>query len=132
MKDRFKFRVWNEESKSMYDCQQLTPWALDPAQDKLEGVFIPFKEGYEIMQCTGLKDKNNKLIYEGDIMEMGDYKNVIRWGEIIGEGYGFIWESVRKFTIGRYDILESMTGFIDEYKIIGNIYENPELLKNND
>lgn len=74
----------------------------------------------------GVKDKNGKHIFEGDIVRgcMGDM--VVFFDEIIGDGYGFQWKSA----IGGYT--ESMTGFIDEYEVIGNIHDNPELLKKED
>ena len=76
------------------------------------------------MQYTGLKDKNGVEIYEGDIVKWGEFKMEIFWGEDIGIGYGFCWRNIR----GNGSYHESMTGFIDEYEVIGNIYENKELL----
>lgn len=49
----------------------------------------------------------------------------IFWGEDIGIGYGFCWRPCGS----NRDYQESITGFIDEYEVIGNIYDNPELLK---
>lgn len=74
-------------------------------------------------QYTGLTDKNGKKIFEGDIMRgtMGDM--VVFYGEIIGYGYGFQWKAVDG------GACESMTGFIDEYEVISNIHDNPELLE---
>ena len=79
----------------------------------------------ELMQYTGLHDKNGKEIYEGDIVEWAGYKMEVFWGEDIGIGYGFCWRPCGDNT----DYHESMTGFIDEYEVIGNIYDNPELLE---
>ena len=76
-------------------------------------------------QYTGLKDKNGKEIYEGDIVEWAGYKMEVFWGEDIGIGYGFCWRPCGD----NKGYHESMTGFIDEYEVIGNIYDNPELLK---
>lgn len=71
-----------------------------------------------LMQCTGLKDKNGKLIYEGDIVKQGDVKYVVNWLE--GTFCFLELETSHNFTI-EY-VMPS------KQKIIGNIYENRELL----
>ena len=88
---------------------------------------------YPIMQYTGLKDKNGKEIYEGDIVEFktnytnkkgGWLNGVVIWDS---ERYG--WALNAENTI--YDIYDETEGFEYIVKHIGNIYENPELLTNN-
>lgn len=88
---------------------------------------------FEIMQYTGLKDKNDKEIYEGDIV---DYPDASRCGE------SYDYDCYINRGIVEYD-LDSMSYHFtnretvdmedicikDEVEVIGNIYENPELLK---
>lgn len=88
-------------------------------------------------QCTGLKDKNGKLIYEGDILQSEEYpfKNDRGYNysaEVCydEESASYFYYVVRISTnvVGR---AEGNTGHLDDYEweIIGNIYENPELLE---
>jgi hypothetical protein len=112
----YKFRAWNPETKTMVDLQKLTPLAVEPG---LTGLFLPFDGNLELMQFTGLLDKNGKEIYEGDILSgkssTGREKRwQMKWSE-----YGR-WEA---YPDNEYNI--NWKG----WEVIGNIYENPELLK---
>jgi uncharacterized phage protein (TIGR01671 family) len=85
------------------------------------------KDGLVIMQYTGLKDKNGKEIYEGDIVYCDYYKEIFKvtWGYfedccVMGETWvlaGLIFEP----TVYYYSLDK-------EVEVIGNIYENPELV----
>ncbi len=121
---RLNFRIWNEENKSMYDCQQLTPWALDPAQDKLQGVFIPFKDNYKIMQCIGDWDSKNNLIYEGDILSFFDEEGNEGLCEVVFDEEDLQFQFLFKGNYYRPYEIE-----LSECKIVGNIYASPGLLK---
>lgn len=81
------------------------------------------------MQFTGLKDKNGKEIYEkSDVLSCGPskdgfvYKDTVEFGWSKDDEYGIIW-STSKNIVRKQDFIN------ERYEVIGNIYENPELLK---
>lgn len=84
-----------------------------------------------LMQYTGLKDKNGKEIYEGDVLGYGDTYEVV-WNETdkFVEGTGWCVKRIELNKYGKHDYshLWSMTTLPE---VIGNIYENPELLQDN-
>jgi uncharacterized phage protein (TIGR01671 family) len=83
------------------------------------GQFLQSSERYEVMQFTGLKDKNGKEIYEGDVMqnEDGVGRSLVEWNHC---GFNRRW-----IPIGVTSPLSLNT---EQWEVIGNIYENPELL----
>lgn len=86
-----------------------------------------------LMQCTGLEDKNGKLIYEGDILFeewMNDvYPNgkfwVVKWNNKHAE---FYIDLINPSTKGYFANQWHLARHDLDYEVIGNIYENPELL----
>lgn len=98
-------------------------------------------QSFELMQYTGLKDKNGKKIFEGDIVigSKDDFmSNVI--GVVKYSGLAFVFEGRTKETqyalcggkgdnYWRYTVTTSSLSNLNEIEVIGNIYENSELLK---
>ncbi|MBB5148201.1 YopX family protein [Ureibacillus thermosphaericus] len=72
-----------------------------------------------LMQFTGLKDKNGKEIYEGDIVSYFGLKY-----EVLFKNGAFGWMEDGEF----YSFSEMTPSVFDEFEVIGNVYENPELL----
>lgn len=113
MKRELKFRVWNKLSKKMskpFDLNMALVFYKHP----------PLEDFHEVMQFTGLKDKNGKEIYEGDIFSFIGIKSIV-----IFENGAFIFEA-KGMPEGALisDVLR-----LNPSEIIGNIYENPDLIK---
>ena len=77
----------------------------------------------ELMQYTGLKDKNNTEIYEGDILKLRD-NHGIQLVKYHDEWSAFIVESQKDTSVGVLGLYFDK----EDFEIIGNAYENPELL----
>lgn len=106
-----KYRAWNKETKEMreWDISSMTNWLLYP-------------ETCELMQFTGLSDRNGKEIYEGDIIDFGGLKPIlIEWVE-----NGF---HSKMYSSEPIKLTQEGMGTFGE--VIGNIYSNPELLTKN-
>ena len=115
MSREIKFRAWVKKTKTMVDLYQTTPLALD-ANLQQDGIFIPFSEEFIIMQFSGLKDKNDNEIYEGDVIKTsweGNKEVVFRKGCFCYQTGG-----------DKYHIFNEK-----KVEVIGNIYENKDLLK---
>ncbi len=128
-----KFRAWQPYSKTMYysgsnffiNIGRQTDWITGEKhwvgyeiRDNRMFASCVYSDSGALMQYTGLKDKNGKEIYEGDILLIEGRRNICIFR---GGGFTFQWET-EKHRFYHPD-------FSPESEIIGNIYENPELLK---
>lgn len=149
MNREIKFRVW---SKSLKKFEDLSNFWVRP-DDFLtcfmewrpdfdgEMVFETEKTDFIYQQFTGLKDMNGKEIYEGDIVKYkrgysvtyeipkGVFRSeVVEQGEYVGEIIfifpSFCWSYDHK----KGDDIEPLHLARDRYEVIGNIFQNPELL----
>jgi hypothetical protein len=109
-----KFRVWDHQAKIMMFPGSCLIIISD------NGVFID-SEKWTPMQFTGLKDKNGKEIYEGDVIQWGESKNWV----IIFEEFAFYIVQKNAY----HETIAKLSKEFDTFKVIGNIYENPELLE---
>jgi len=106
MTREIKFRCWDKISKE---------FEYFDIYDSLCGEEL--REFIEITQFTGLKDKNGKEIYEGDIVDLG----MITPMEVKWLHHGFLAVNGQQ---------ESYSTNWDKSEVIGNIYENPKLISN--
>lgn len=128
-----KFRIWDVTELryiEVYDMDPNGQWVHVARDDQCHLVNNPEKTEFILEQFTGLLDKNDKEIYEGDVVKIHEFREYlggsypgqyIVWPEYIllvewkgpDQGYGIGYFSHRRQGI----------------EIIGNVHENPELLK---
>ena len=138
MEDRFKFRVLDKKSKTYLDEGfeiRLEPNGVASAteyyDDSMGGCGMNVISGDDLIVefCTGLKDKNGKLIFEGDIVETWKFstgqrrKAVIKWNE---PRCGF-----RIFNLNAMGSSPQSMVNVSTIEVLGNIYDNPELMEDN-
>jgi hypothetical protein len=123
-----KFRAWKPERKRMSEAFNLKDLDGEDGGEIYTGdmsfIQINHNPTVILMQYTGLKDKHGKEIYEGDIVKLypSDKSGVqILWDEHIA-GFGFGNQTMA-------DHLNFRKLATISYEVIGNVYENPELLE---
>lgn len=79
------------------------------------------KNRVEIMQYIGIKDKNGNLVFEGDIVIV--FNKTANMGKVVFDNGMYCVRSAK------YKVPQVLLQFKEDIEIIGNIYENPELIK---
>ena len=117
-----KFRAWHKTWEELGEVKRIR---FDDEGDvrtvlfrgKILGTDIPIDE-IELMQSTGLKDKNGQEIFEGDVVKCNGLLGTI-------ESLKAMW--ICSFV--KYNNYQKVGFFAQEIEVVGNIYENPELLE---
>lgn len=127
-----KFRVWDgkkmiypTEIKDYANCKLAVSY---PKEYTSEGLYIPRNDRKSwFLQFTGLKDNNGKDVYEGDLLSDGE-KDPMILPVIYSDEYAMFCVDISYNKDGGA-IEEILTCYEDGFTVIGNIYENPELVK---
>lgn len=121
-----RFRAWKKAGKELGRVGQIT-FELDGSVSHVlfKGKFLDFNVPINeiiLMKSTGFKDNNDKEIFEGDVLTSQNYpaKGVVEFRTDSG-----MWVNCLK----EYGYFEYLGNVASSRKIIGNIYENPELLE---
>lgn len=128
MNDRFKFRVWDKKNSEYVPDGEMGDVHCLLHRDGTLDCGVAYDDGYAggidwvktedavIEQCTGLKDKNGKLIFEGDVLLFNGSRNLVHFDDgsfvILHDGSVFV------------PIKQKIT---DVFEIIGNIHEMDEV-----
>lgn len=149
--DRFLPRVWTDEGyyypifselgityenknlpfteENIKDINWAFRWRFNHSNENVDMEYINTLE-----QCTGLRDKNGKLIYEGDIVEIMVWDDIEEdWIETKGKVYWSKEDAAFLIFVsydGEYSLNSQETFYGQEIKVIGNIHENADLLEN--
>lgn len=130
--DRFKFRVWDNKTARYLDCHNSPMIGMDGGLFffQKDNVWTTSEESdrYIVEQCTGLKDRNGKLIYEGDIVSFQSrglfFKGTVVWtqeevpGEINLGGFG-----IRLPEDQEYEFMDYSRDR-DSLEVVGNVHKD--------
>lgn len=123
-----KFRAWDTTKKEMFkdtfaitESGEVVTVEQGFVTDAPDYVFV---DNLVIMQSTGLFDKNNKEIFEGDIVDYKGRKAVVKWH---GSYASFIYRFVDELQERKSEWKPLYLAYY-HFEVIGNIYENKELL----
>ena len=129
MNDRFKFRAWDKSFCRMiynifFFCKENKITVYELEEDATKS-YLP-NSHIVLEQCTGLKDKNGRLIYEGDIIRHDTVAGPMHWAVEFKNGcFVLAYESGDAWLMKVIEHCPYDSGVV----VVGNIHENPELLE---
>ena len=123
MNDRFNFRCWDKENKKFlhdlsFDISSNGTLILNCGIEGKKFINLNDNNRYILIQSTGLKDKNGKLIYEGDILK-----------DKYGALHPISWNVKGFYEADTFAVAGFYNAIQEDMEVIGNKFENPELLK---
>ena len=127
-----KFRAWDKLDKKMIN------WRDTADNDELLGqlIMFPDEDMFILMQYTGLKDKNGVEIYEGDILKINKITKYLK-AQYDNDNFKIEWQNDKGWWTATpinlaengIEVCPDPEEWTKYCEVIGNIYENPELIK---
>lgn len=133
-----KFRAWDKHNQNMFANDELIIWNNNVYANDSKKLSWNYLKGWSIdeeylMQSTGLFDENGVEIFEGDIVTDGDVISDIKYHQTLGfymiGKYGFSVPFGQGVDVEYFE--EFAVHVSKTFEVVGNIYENPELLEVN-
>ena len=129
-----RYRAWDKHEQKMFDNDELIIWNNNVYANDSKKLSCNYLKGWSIddeylMQSTGLKDKNGKEIFEGDVVRMRnprDRRQIGMFQVVRVANSPMLGLLCKKLTTEIFNLYEHMRNY---YEVKGNIYENPELLE---
>lgn len=116
-----KFRAWLKKEQEMDNEIDHISWLEDELYCIGDGItYMVLAEDLVLMQSTGLKDKNGKEIFEGDVVSIDTDEFDLLFVK---------YESGIYWLMDDEECVEHLSDYYKYVSIVGNIYENPELLE---